>query len=75
MNAKPARFVGAGGHHASGSRITTDDHRFAAQMPVIALLDRGIESVHINMDDLALFHWVACRGKRLFISIGTFLRE
>jgi hypothetical protein len=44
-------------------------------MPVIALLDRGIESVHINMDDLALFHWVACRGKRLFISIGTFLRE
>ena len=33
--------------------LTTDGHRFPAQVRVVPLFDRGIERVHVDMQDAA----------------------
>src|SRR5207253_10861278 len=38
-------------YHAPLIRRRADDDRFAAQSWVVALLDRGIERIHIEMED------------------------
>jgi hypothetical protein len=52
MNAKFPRLIARCRHHAALTR-TADRDRLAAQIRIIALLDRRIEGIHIDMDDLA----------------------
>ena len=52
MDAKPASLVARRGHHPALARAT-DGHRFAAQFRIVALLDRRVECIHVDMDNLS----------------------
>ena len=56
-HAERARLVARRGHHAALGAVA-NRHRPAAQLRVVALLDRRIERVHVDVDDLAT---AACR--------------
>jgi len=49
-HAEAARLVGGGRHHAAARR-TADDDRPPAQLGAVALLDRGVERVHVGVED------------------------
>ena len=49
-HAKFARLIACGGHNAS-LRSVADSDRAPTPRGVIALLDRGVESVHVDMND------------------------
>ena len=51
-DAESARLVTRGGDHAP-SADTADDHRLATQRWLVALLNRRIEGIHVDMDDLS----------------------
>ncbi len=46
-----ARFVARGGHDPALVRIAADRDRPAAQRRVVALFDRRVERVHVDVDD------------------------
>jgi hypothetical protein len=50
VNAELARLVGCSAHYATVPE-TTDDDSLAAQLGMVTLLDRRIESVHVNVQD------------------------
>jgi hypothetical protein len=50
-NPEASRFVTCCGNHASLRRVTDRD-RSIFEIPVVALLDGGMESVHVNVNDL-----------------------
>ena len=52
MDPEATRFVAGGGHHATFAG-SADGDRLAPQLRIVALLDRGIEGVHVDVDDLA----------------------
>jgi hypothetical protein len=52
-NAVLASFVARGGDDAALGR-TAHCHRLAAQVRIIALLDRRVKGIHVDMDDLAV---------------------
>ncbi len=52
MNAKFARFIRGRCHDAAFAR-PTDGDRFAPQFRIIALFNRRIKSVHVDMDHLS----------------------
>jgi hypothetical protein len=52
MNAKLPCLVACRGHDAALAR-SADRDRLAAQLRVVALFDGCIESIHVDMDDLA----------------------
>src|SRR5690554_2803673 len=69
MHAEHPRLVTGGRNHAARSAIAHRD-RLAAQLRVVALLHRGKEGVHVDMDDLAL-HAVSVRWRtRNLIRLG-----
>jgi hypothetical protein len=47
--------------HDSSRGARPDEHRFAAQLGVIALLDGRVERVHVDVQDLALVRHVSPR--------------
>jgi len=47
------RLVTAGRDHAPAAGRSADDHRPAPVLRMVALFHRGIESIHIDMDNLA----------------------
>src|ERR1035437_5731059 len=51
MDAELASLVAAGADDATGMRVAADDDRLAAQLRVVALLDRREERVEIHMND------------------------
>jgi hypothetical protein len=52
MNTKGACLIAGSGHHTA--RFTkTDSDRSSPKFWIVALLDRRIEGIHIDMDDLA----------------------
>ena len=53
MDAIAARLVAGSGHHAAFCRRAGDDKRLAAPLGMVALFDRGVEGVHINVYDFA----------------------
>ncbi|MCY1534368.1 hypothetical protein D9M68_697380 [compost metagenome] len=53
-HAERTRFVVAGGDHPAPVGRAAHGHRPAAQRRVVAHLDRGVETVAVAMDDLAL---------------------
>src|SRR5439155_7118297 len=59
-NAELARFVAGRAHDAPLRGRTADDDRPATQRRIIALFDRGIESVHVEMENDAE-HWSSAR--------------
>jgi hypothetical protein len=68
MDAEGLRFVGGGKHHPA-----TDSDRLALQRRVEHLLDRGIESIEIGMEDGGRrFHSTAPsqKGQRLQLRPG-----
>src|ERR1700761_4321054 len=54
-NPKTPRFVGSSADNRAVT-LPGDNDRLAPQAGVVALLDRGIERVHINVDYLARVH-------------------
>jgi hypothetical protein len=60
-HAECSGLVARCGHHASLGAMTNRD-RTASQFRVVALLDRRIERVHIDMDNLARRHAVTISG-------------
>lgn len=54
MNTEFTGFVTAGGDHATAVGLAADNQRFALEFGKIALFNRRIKGVHINMDDFAL---------------------
>jgi hypothetical protein len=56
MDAERPRFVARGRDHAAPIRLSADDQRPTAQRRVVALLDRGVKRVHVNVDDAANVH-------------------
>ena len=55
MQAELPRFVGRGADYRTRT-FPCYDHGFAFEVRLFAQLDRGVESVHIDMDDFALSH-------------------
>jgi len=53
VDAKGSRLVGTGRDHAPTLGRAADNHRQAAQFGAIPLLDRGVEGVHVDVDDFA----------------------
>src|SRR5579875_2939854 len=51
-DAELARFIAGGGDHPALPR-SADRDRLAAQLRIVALFDRGVEGIHVDMDDLA----------------------
>src|SRR5262249_3213814 len=49
MNAERARNVASGRHDAA--LAAADDHRFVREARIVALLDRGVERIAIDMGD------------------------
>src|SRR5690606_27854502 len=47
------RLVAGGGHHTPFASIAHSD-RLTAIIRIVALLDGGVERIHIDMDDLAV---------------------
>ncbi|MEH2472410.1 hypothetical protein V1281_006400 [Nitrobacteraceae bacterium AZCC 2161] len=43
---------------------SSDGHRLAAQLRIVALLDGSVEGVHVDMDDLALAGRISCAVER-----------
>jgi hypothetical protein len=54
-HAECASFVARCGHHTSLGTVTYRDGS-PAELWVVALLDRRVERVHVDMDDLARWH-------------------
>ena len=54
-DAEAARFI-RGGADDGAVAAPRDDDRLAAQLRIVALLDRGVKSVHVDVDDLANRH-------------------
>ena len=52
LNTEGTRFIRRGAHDRAGS-FPRHHHRFALELGIIALLDRGVERIHIDMDNLA----------------------
>ena len=52
-DAESPRLIARGGHDAPLARAA-DRHRLAAKIGIVALLDGGVEGVHVDVDDLAL---------------------
>lgn len=52
VNAVGAGLVACSRHHPAGGR-SADCKRFAAEFWVVALFDRRVECIHVDMDDLA----------------------
>ena len=52
MHAELAHLV-AGGRDGAAFARSADRDRFAAQFRVVALFDRRVERIHVDMDDLA----------------------
>ncbi len=50
---EPARFVGRRCHHGA-PRATADDDRLTRERGVIPLLHRGVEGVHVDVNDSAI---------------------
>src|SRR5438067_9240690 len=53
LNAEGARFVVAGSKYATLVARTAHAYWFAAQRRSIPHLDRGVEAIHVEMDDCA----------------------
>jgi hypothetical protein len=53
MNAPTSGFIAGGGNYAPVFRPTTDRHRSPSVFRVIPLLDGGVESIHVDMNNLA----------------------
>ena len=53
MDAERARLVARGGDDAAAIRLAADRERLAAQRRVVALLDRRVERVHVDVEDAA----------------------
>jgi hypothetical protein len=53
FHAEFSRFVACGSDDAALAR-SADGNRFAAEPRIVALLHRGVESIHVDMEDLAL---------------------
>jgi hypothetical protein len=51
MDAELARLVAAGADDAARVRVAADDHGLAAQLRMVALLDRREERVEVDVDD------------------------
>ena len=66
-HAELPRFVVASGQHTSPIARATDAHRLSLQRRLIAHLDRGIEAIHVEMDDRALFARVSAFTREMFI--------
>ena len=52
-HAERARLVARGGHDAAAIRLAADGERSAAQRRIVALLDRRVERVHVDVKDPA----------------------
>jgi hypothetical protein len=52
MHAKCARFVARGRDDAAGQG-SADPDRLSAQLRIVALFDRRVERIHVDMDDFA----------------------
>ncbi len=61
-HAEGAGLIARRGHHASLSAVADRD-RPPAKGRVVALLDRRIEGVHVDVDDLAHLHAVTISGQ------------
>src|SRR6266436_2253801 len=80
MHAELARFVRRRADHAPLAR-PSDDDRLPAQLRPVALLDRGVEGVHVDMKDLShgissrlrVFAWQHLRVTTMNIPTPAFL--
>jgi len=52
MNSEGSSLVGSGTNHGTLS-LPRNDHRLAAQLRIIALFNRSVERVHVDMDDFS----------------------
>jgi hypothetical protein len=59
-HAEPAGLVAGGGHHAATLGRTADDDRAPGQGGVVQHLDRGIEGVHVHVQDRAARPRIRC---------------
>ena len=53
VDAEFARLVAGGAHHPTLRRRRPDDDRLAAQRRIVTLLDRGLERIHVQVEDHA----------------------
>ncbi len=52
-------FIGAGGDDTPAARRASDDNGFSPEGGIIPLLHRGVEGVHVHMNDLPhMFHTI-----------------
>jgi hypothetical protein len=58
-HAERARFV-AGRRHQAALAGSADGDRLAAEIRIVPLLDRRVEGVHVDVDDLPLTGFVHC---------------
>ena len=61
-HAELTRFVVAGGQHTAPIARAADADRLSFQRRLIAHLDRGVEAIHVEMDDRALLVFSASPG-------------
>jgi hypothetical protein len=52
MHTETSGFVRSGAHDRAIAS-PRDDHRLAAQLGIIALLDRSVKGIHVDVDDFA----------------------
>ena len=71
-NAEGARLVARGGHHAPLGPMADGD-RSAAKLGVVALFDRRIEGIHVDVDNLAQRHLSAITGLEQKREPGTII--
>jgi len=57
LQPETSRLVRSGAHHRTAA-LPSHHQRLAAQMRLLAQLYRGVECVHIDVDDFSLLHGV-----------------
>jgi hypothetical protein len=73
-HAEAASFVGGGADDGAVAQ-PGDDDGLAAQLRIVALLDRGVEGVHVDVDDLANGHGRRVAGKRRLFRVSRWLMD
>ena len=58
MHAEPARLVACGRDDAAAIGPAADGDRLAAQRRIVALFNRRVERVHVDVEDAAHGNWM-----------------
>lgn len=74
MHSEGSCFITSGRHHTAHSN-TTDDDRLTAQRRLVALLDRGIEGIQVEMQNDPISAHISFRVRFALAAGGRWLSD